>query len=385
MTARPTVLISPTSSDAGIVMMRRLAAAGLTVVGADDGRLPVGTRSRYCRAYRRATEAKGCKVEEYTYLPDVVEAVRPDALVPIDTPATLAAVRHRERIAATTRINLPALDSFMAAYDKRRCQSECRGLDIPCPESYTADEAMALLQAGHGNATVVVKPDVDCGAGHGVCYVHEASCLEETVRTCVREFGGAMIQEFIPGDVSQQRMVLMLFSPESRLMAAFTSRKLRQWPGGSGTAVVSESTADARLVEQVLPFFERWRWRGPAEVDLKFDHRDGSFKVLEINPRFPGYLRFAPHCGLDMPLLAATLALDPDSLAAVDFPAYAVGQRFVCPGLFAKSVLDECTSGRAGLGAWAAAARDMRGTSWVFRELLADPLPPLARMLFPSA
>ena len=134
----------------------------------------------------------------------------------------------------------------------------------------------------------------------------------------------------------------------------------------------------------MLPFFKRWQWRGPAEVDLKFDHRDGTFKVLEINPRFPGYLRFVPRCGLDMPLLAATLALDPGSATAVEFPAYTVGARYLCPGLFVKSLLKEIVTGRPGLAAWTAAARDLRGTSWALRELLADPLPPLGRVLFPS-
>jgi D-aspartate ligase len=384
MTARPTVLVSPTSSDAGVVMMRQLAAAGLACVGADDGGLPGGMRSRYCRTYRRSAEARGRKVDEYAYLPDIVEMVRPDALVPIDTPATLAAVRHHERIAAATRTNLPSLDSFMAAYDKRRCQTECRSIGIPCPELYSLDEARTLVRDGRGKTTVVVKPDVDCGAGRGVRYVREANGLEEAVRTCQEDFGGAMIQEFIPGDVSQQRMVLMLFSPESRLMAAFTSRKLRQWPAGGGATVVSESTADAGLVDQMLPFFERWRWRGPAEVDLKFDHRDGRFKVIEINPRFPGYLRFVPHCGLDMPLLAATLALDPGSATPAGFPAYSVGARFLCPGLFGKSVLEEITTGGAGFGTWTAVARELHGTSWVLHELLADPLPSLGRMLFGS-
>ena len=42
MTARLTVLVSPTSIDAGVVMMRQLTAAGLACVGADDGGLPGG-------------------------------------------------------------------------------------------------------------------------------------------------------------------------------------------------------------------------------------------------------------------------------------------------------------------------------------------------------
>lgn len=384
MTKRPMVLVSPTSSDAGIVTMRQLASAGLDVAGADDGELPVGMRSRTCSRFFRTADVRRRSriIEEYSYLPDIVETVRPETLVPIDTPATLAAVRHGERIAATTRTNLPSLDAFLAAYDKRRCQAECRGLGIPCPLPYSIEEAMALLESGREQATVVVKPDRDCGAGHGVRYVRDAACLMKTVRDCSQAFGGAMVQEFIPGDVSQQRMVLMLFSPESRLMAAFTSRKLRQFPADGGASVVSESTADGHLVEQMLPFFTRWRWRGPAEVDLKFDHRDGAFKVIEINPRFPGYLRFVPRCGLDMPVMAANLTIDPGSVTAVDFPSYAVGNRFLCPGLFGKSLIEDFASRGARSAVWTSAAQNLRGTSWVFRELLADPLPPLGRMLF---
>ena len=42
----------------------------------------------------------------------------------------------------------------------------------------------------------------------------------------------------------------------------------------------------------MLPFFESLRWRGPAEVELKIDARDGEAKVIEVNPRLPGYVGF---------------------------------------------------------------------------------------------
>jgi hypothetical protein len=58
--------------------------------------------------------------------------------------------------------------------------------------------------------------------------------------------------------------------------------------------------------------------------------------VIEINPRFPAYLRFAGVCGLDLATTAVRAALDPD-IPPLDYPAYRVGVTFMNPGLLAKS------------------------------------------------
>jgi SAM-dependent methyltransferase len=81
---------------------------------------------------------------------------------------------------------------------------------------------------------------------------------------------------------------------------------LARWlePGGGVTAC-GISTLEQGLVDQFLPFFTNWHWRGPAEVELKRDARDGVFKVIEINPRFPGYLRLPSVCGIELAVLAA--------------------------------------------------------------------------------
>ena len=61
------------------------------------------------------------------------------------------------------------------------------------------------------------------------------------------------------------------------------------------------------------------------------------------------------------------------------FPGYAVGAGFINVGLFLKSVLSERRS-----SFWSSAARaairDLPGTGWIVRDMLADPLPPLARV-----
>ena len=106
------------------------------------------------------------------------------------------------------------------------------------------------------------------------------------------------MEEFIPGGPDAMRTVVVLFDRRTRLVAHFTTRKLRQLPATGGMTTMSVSTDDRALVELVLPLFAAWRWEGPAEVELKIDARDGRAKLIEVNPRLPAYLAFAIRCGL---------------------------------------------------------------------------------------
>jgi predicted ATP-grasp superfamily ATP-dependent carboligase len=145
--------------------------------------------------------------------------------------------------------------------------------------------------------------------------------------------------------------VVLLFSPQSRLIAAFTTRKIRQRPETGGLTAVARSTADEHLVKLVLPFFEKWRWCGGAEVELKCDSRNGQDKVIEINPRFPGYLRFPLECGLGLAVMAANPALDGQAVANAIFlnwptlPGYTTGATYYNPGLVLRVFLSKLRSG----------------------------------------
>ena len=171
------------------------------------------------------------------------------------------------------------------------------------------------------------------------------------------------------------KTVVVLFSPESRLVAAFTTRKIRQWPPAGGLTAVSRSTAEEHLLRQVLPFFEKWRWRGAAEVELKFDTRDGRHKVIEINPRFPAYLRFPCECRLDLPVMAVEAALGAKTVSGADFPAYVVGASFLNPILFARTVLSAVRHGGLHNPELRNAVREMRAAGPLFLQLVDDPLP----------
>lgn len=371
-------LVTNATEDGGLVAARSLSAGGFTVIGADTLRLPAGLRSRYLTAYHWVGDPGDPHLEEAFIR--LVETVRPDVFLPIGTAGVMAASRHRDTLAAMTALNVVDPAAFMAAFDKSACMAECRRLGIACPALYTLDGALAALEARPGAVTVVVKPGWDVGAATGVRYVRDPTALRAAVEGCAGAFGDYVIQEFIPGGVDAMSTVVLLFTPDSHLAAAFTTQKTRHWPQTGGPTAASRSTAEHGLIELVLPFFEKWRWRGVAEVELKLDARDGQHKVIEINPRFPGYLRFPWHCGLDLPMLAARAALGEGTVTRARLPGYRVGATYVAPTLFLRTLRDDARA--CGIAAAIRRGRtDLRGSAPVVLGMLADPLPLLLRVL----
>ena len=207
-------------------------------------------------------------------------------------------------------------------------------------------------------------------------FCHDADELRRAWAVCHR-FGAPIVQELIPGDTQAMRTVVLLFDRRTQLVAHFTTRKLEQYPGSGGVTAMSVSTDEPTLVEAVLPFFETLRWQGPAEVELKVDARDGKAKVIEVNPRLPGYVAFPIACGLPLPRLAALVALGESPSA----PAYAVGQRYVQPMLVLKSLVQAWRAGEVTAGRLRRDFPALLTAPWVRWDDLVDPRPRLARAL----
>ena len=372
-------LVSNGADDGGLVAIHSLAAAGFEVVSFDSVRLAFGARSRFVSRHCVLPLAEPA---HSAGLARLIEDERPDVLLPIGTRATRGAGSLANDSSSGCRMNVVGPETFMAAFDKRACMTACRELGIPCPRSYSLEEARAFLSRCRKASTLVVKPWCDVGAATDVAYVRDHVELKSATAHCEQRYRGHIIQEFVPGGVESMKTVVVLFSQDSELIAAFTMRKKRQWPPTGGPTAAALSTAEEGLVAQMLPLFRRWKWRGVAEVELKLDASDGEHKVIEVNPRFPGYLRFPVRCGLDLPLLAVWAAMG--ERCDSRYPAYRVGATYVAPTLFLKTV-GWARARHGSLHAVREARRDLGAALFGVAEMLADPLPLLARTIVRGA
>ena len=372
---RTRVLITNATSDAGLSVVQSLVRSGYHVESADVVHMPFGVKSRFVSAHHVLANST-----EYVYaaaLLDLVDRIHPDVFLPVGMREISANAGWREAMGAMTALNVSDTQAVEVTNDKSASIASLEDLGVACARVYSYADAASVLSADT-DATLVVKPKANIGAARGVSYVKTEGELDNAIARCGESYGGALIQEFVRGGSEAMKTVVLLYSPESRLVAAFTTSKIREWPTTGGLTVVSRSTRDQAIVEQVAPFFEHWQWKGPAEVEIKCDNLTGENKVIEINSRFPSYLRFAHHCGLDIATMAVRLALKED-VRPLDYPAYRVGVTYMNPGLLIKSAAWH--SRRTGVAELPQILSEFGEGFACTLDMLRDPLPFLGRAI----
>lgn len=330
------VLVTGATWSAGLAVIRGLAKAGWEVVGADTRRLRWNAHSRYTKPYRLLPDTEPEFVEALT---DLLEREKPDVLLPVNQTEWI--VNHQHRLAQSTALLVPPDESFRIANDHQAALEACRELGIPAPRTLMPEEAHRMIREG---TAVVVKPRDNAGSACGVSFVTDPFRLMPLKKKTEARFGKTFLQEFIPGE-EPMKTVNLLFDQETELLASFTTDKLRQWPTTGGLSVLSVSTSDRHLIDQVLPLFKKWKWRGPAEVELKIDARDGRVNVIEINPRFWSYIGFPVRCGVHFPLLTCQAATGQNRNAG-KCPSYAVGMKYLHPACYLKLMKEEFLYGQ---------------------------------------
>jgi len=103
-------------------------------------------------------------------------------------------------------------------------------------------------------------------------------------------------------------------SRDGKLLGVFTGRKLRQKPPHFGVCRVGECEYVEPIICHGAKLLKALGFFGTSQVEFKYDHRDGQYKLMEVNPRSWSWIGLPIEMGINLPF--ATLC---DSLG-VDFP-----------------------------------------------------------------
>lgn len=96
-----------------------------------------------------------------------------------------------------------------------------------------------------------------------------------------------IIQEFIPGDDSHMRVMNLYRGTDGRVRLAALGQALLEEhsPEGIGSYAAILPITDEELSRQMIGFLDDIGYVGFANFDMKFDDRDGRYKLFEMNPR----------------------------------------------------------------------------------------------------
>lgn len=322
------VLVTGATRNAGLAIIRGLVRQGCDVIGADDRRFPFHAHPRHTKPFY--LYPAGEQDDFMNGLMDIIQQEKPDLLLPVA--GTKHISLHKELIKKLTKLILPDYRSYMAAYDNQTTLEECKKLNIGCPKIWREEDVRQIIRENKSSlkpVSFVLKPRGNIGGARGLGVFHDEDAFRLMQKNASR-YGLTCVQEYIPGGPENMRTVNLFFGEDGRLAAHFATKKIRQWPNSGGISVLSESIQAPELVDFALPFFEKWPWQGVAEVEIKIDSRDQKPKLIEINPRFCGYIGFAIVCGIDFPWYMCRLAQGeqvekanyPSGIRYINWPAY---------------------------------------------------------------
>jgi predicted ATP-grasp superfamily ATP-dependent carboligase len=121
-----------------------------------------------------------------------------------------------------------------------------------------------------------------------------------------------VMQEYVPGPASCHYFIDGYISRDHKLKALFPRQRIRMYPVDFGDSSYMTSVPRGQIEpaeQSITRLLTAVKYRGIFSGEFKFDHRDGQYKLLEINTRPWAYIGFASSCGVNVAYLAYLDAL----------------------------------------------------------------------------
>jgi predicted ATP-grasp superfamily ATP-dependent carboligase len=246
---------------------------------------------------------------------------------------------------------VPPAELLARILDKRAQYRAAAAAGVPIPRTdFPESETELDALAGELEYPCILKP-YQSHTRSTRKKVIVASSREE-LRAAYREHGAKgtpwMVQEIIPGGDDALFGYLGFWDGEGRERAWLTKQKLRQFPLGFGDGSYQRSVDCAEVAELARDLLSLLGYRGLVGVEFKRDPRDGSFRLMEINPRTVSGNQLAISAGVDFPWIAYR------HLCGEDFetPGFRAGVHYVNEEWDFKAFLALRAQGKLGTLAW---------------------------------
>lgn len=349
-------------------VVRSLGRRGVRVEVLRGREEPLAGLSRYACAREWPDEPE----DRLAFLLDLAaDGLEGWALIPSGDESAALVARHHERLARQFALTTPSWDVMRWAYDKRLTYQLAEDVGVPCPR--TALPARDGLDAGVPFPAVLkpaFKQSFNRLTAAKAWRVDDAEALARSFAeaSALVDPATVLLQEVIPGGGDAQFSLAALLR-DGEPLASLTARRTRQYPADVGRASTYVETVDyPEVVELSLRLLQELRWTGLVEVEFKRDPRDGTLKLLDVNPRVWGWHTLGARAGVDFSYLLW--------LAACDRPVPATNARAGVGWLRlttdTPTALRELLGGRLALGEY---ARSLRGPREAAIFAWDDPVP----------
>lgn len=211
----------------------------------------------------------------------------------------------RDALAGRFRLVLAPRAAVEVALDKSILMRICSDAEIPVPRTVDASalsDSDCETAAGLG-FPVVVKPCYGTAferAFHAkIITAVSPAGLRDLLDACRARAIRTILQELLPGDGTAAYSAYV--TRDGRILGEYTSLRIGLFPPHTGVGYFEVSRRIDDILRDGRKLVETVGYRGaPINVDFKYCHRDGTWRLLDLNARSWRQISMAPLCGLPL-------------------------------------------------------------------------------------
>ena len=359
----------------GLGVIRSLGRLGVPVYGVHEGRWAPAASSRYL-AGRVFWQPPPDDVDRITagLLGLASRIGRPAVLLPTDDAGAIFLAEHGGPLRDSFLFADPPAELPRQVAGKYSLFQLCRDLGVPSPRAtmaWSAGEAADFAAtAGFPVIGKLTTPWRAAGCHDGpplrsTTIIHDRAGLAEAWLRCTEAGLGLMLQEYLPGGPGQDWFFHGYCDRAGRCQPAFTGVKDRSYPAYAGLTSLGHAAPNTELRDQLTGLLAALGFRGIVDLDLRFDPRDGQYKLLDFNPRLGAQFRlFEDTAGLDV-ARAAYLDLTGQPMAGLPMVAC---RRFLVENYDPLGAAGYWRAGELRPISWAASLRRVDELAWFARD-----------------
>jgi D-aspartate ligase len=289
---------------AGLSFARSLGRAAVPVTGITMHPHEFGARSRFLRDVSRAQGDQAVLKALHAAAQGDVKPV----LLPERDDHVELVLRHWDEVRELFELPLPDdPDAARRLRHKATLPQEAERAGLEAPRTVPAD-SIETLRSLDLRPPFLLKPvEGQHFAGSFGEKVFVAPTQDDLVARWkqAKERGfDTVVQELVPDSEDGIWSLFAYLGRSGRPLATATGVKVRQGPLHFGTSAVFRTTPQPRVRELGLRLLESAGYKGFAQVEFAHDHRDGDFKLLEVNTRVPMWAGVAMTPRFDMARIA---------------------------------------------------------------------------------
>lgn len=177
-------------------------------------------------------------------------------------------------------------------YQNKLIQYEyCAKLNVPCPNTIPINTSADLELLQNLSLPILIKPTARDNLKNDVFRTKQLNSKDEVLQisTVLNQYIKNSFQfiasEIIPGNGSNIYAYTGYRKSDGTIVGEWIGKKLSQFPDDFGVFSSASNQAPSILLDQGRRLLNGMNLWGINEAEYKYDHRDGKYKLMEINLR----------------------------------------------------------------------------------------------------